>query len=142
MSRKKKASKKGARAGAKGKQKGLLSRLFGRDGGPDSTATPPRKKGGTAGAGKAAPGEAEANGKKPSRLSPLERSIQEIKHMAKVGESDPERLAMLLSRLLTKEREKKRRAQEDFERMVWDLVKRDEAAGGEADGGPAADGRT
>ena len=60
-------------------------------------------------------------------LTPLERSIQEIKNMAKVGESDPERLAMLLSRLLGQEKEKERLAKEDFDRMVWDIVNKNEA---------------
>ena len=60
-------------------------------------------------------------------LTPLERSIQEIKNMAKVGESNPERLAMLLSRLLGQEKEKERLAKEDFDRMVWDIVDKNEA---------------
>ena len=47
--------------------------------------------------------------------------------MAKVGESDPERLAMLLSRLLGQEKEKERLAKEDFDRMVWDIVNKNEA---------------
>ena len=46
--------------------------------------------------------------------------------MAKVGESDPERLAMMLSRLLSQEREKQRLAREQFDHMVWDIVKREE----------------
>jgi hypothetical protein len=48
--------------------------------------------------------------------------------MAKVGESDPERLAMLLSRLLGQEKEKQRLAQDDFDRMVWDIVHKDETS--------------
>ncbi len=43
-----------------------------------------------------------------------------------VGESDPERLAMLLSRLLGQEKEKQRLAQDDFDRMVWDIVHKDD----------------
>lgn len=46
--------------------------------------------------------------------------------MAKVGESDPERLAMLLSRLLGQEKEKQRLGQDDFDRMVWDIVHKDD----------------
>lgn len=78
---------------------------------------------------KAAPGKAAA---KTKAQTPLDRSIQEIKHMAKVGESDPERLAMLLSRLLGQEKEKQRSAQEDFDRMIWDIVHKDES--NDADG--------
>ncbi len=63
---------------------------------------------------------------KAKPLTPLERSIQEIKHMAKVGESDPERLAGLLSQLLGGEQEKRRQAQEDFDKMVWDIVNKDD----------------
>ena len=44
-----------------------------------------------------------------------------------MGESDPERLAMLLSRLLGQEKEKERLAKEDFDRMVWDIVNKNEA---------------
>ncbi len=89
---------------------GLLSRFF---------------KGGEK-AGRANDGGAK---KKPRArpLTPLERSIQEIKNMAKVGESDPERLAMLLSRLLGKEKEKERQARENFDRMIWDIVNKSEA---------------
>ena len=66
-------------------------------------------------------------------LTPLDRSIREIKHMAKVGESDPERLAMILSRLLGKEKEKERQAREDFDRMIWDIVSKSEARDADAD---------
>lgn len=80
------------------------------------------------GDGKKAKGKSGASDKaKAKPLTPLDRSIQEIKHMAKVGESDPERLAMMLSRLLGQEKEKQRQAKEDFDQMVWDIVKKEEA---------------
>ena len=59
-------------------------------------------------------------------LSPLDRSIQEIKQLMKVGEDDPERLALLLSNLLVTEREKMQKKQEAFDQMVWDIVQRKE----------------
>ena len=62
-------------------------------------------------------------------LSPLERSIQEIKHLAKVGEKDPERLAMILSTMLGAEQEKTRKEQEKFDTMIQDIVERDERTG-------------
>jgi hypothetical protein len=92
---------------------GLLARLF-KGGGKEPTA-------------KSKDGSAKPKAKiKP--LTPLERSIQEIKHMTKVGESDPERLAMLLSKLLGTEQEKQRHDQEDFDQMVWDIVNKEEEA--------------
>ena len=63
---------------------------------------------------------------KAKPLSPLERSIQEIKHLAKVGEKDPERLAMILSAMLGAEQEKTRREQEKFDTMIQDIVERGE----------------
>ena len=105
----KKKGKKTRKKSAKS-EGGLLSRWFKGDDKGDSKAGKGTQK-------------REANGKtKAKPLSPLERSIQEIKHMAKVGKSDPERLAMLLSRLLSQEKEKERQAQETFDRMVWDIV--------------------
>ncbi|HJP32549.1 MAG TPA: hypothetical protein QGF95_18550 [Candidatus Latescibacteria bacterium] len=101
---KKKKKKKGAaKSGG-----GLFSRLLKNTGKED--------KAGNGGKAKA----------KAKPLTPLERSIQEIKHMAKVGESDPERLAGLLSQLLGGEQEKRRQAQEDFDKMVWDIVNKDD----------------
>ena len=115
----------------------FLTRLLGSD------------KGKAAGNGARKPRAARANGK-PSRaaankpgaaegdaapkaraLTPLERSIQEIKQMAKVGESDPQRLAMLLSNLLAGEQAKRQQDQQSFDEMISDLVDRRE---GEEDG--------
>ena len=121
--RKKKSKKKGAKKAPAG---GLLARLFRKD-----------AKAGTAAdskSAKAAPGKARP-------LTPLERSIQEIKHMTKVGQSDPERLAMMLSKLLQQEKQKQESAQESFDAMVWDIVHKAEAGDDEdaAEEGPAAD---
>ena len=108
--KKKKAAKKPA--------EGLLARLF--KGGKDAAKS------------KDGPAKPEV---KIKPLTPLERSIQEIKHMAKLGESDPERLAMLLSKLLGTEQEKQRNAQEDFDQMVWDIVNKEDAKKNETDQG-------
>ncbi len=86
--------------------------------------------------------EGKSTGGKPApkvkakALTPLDRSIQEIKHLAKVGQSDPERLAMLLSRLLGQEQDKQRQEKETFDRMVWDIVNKDKnnPDGGTAEG--------
>lgn len=128
----KKKAKKGKKPAAR---RGLLARLFkgsagGKGKGKDGDKAAARK---AAAASKAAP-----NGK-PRPPTPLERSIREIKHMVKVGGSDPERLAMMLSRLLSAEKEKQRKAREDFDRMVWGLVNKSEkksGEGGQAAGGP------
>ena len=69
---------------------------------------------------------------KAKPLTPLERSIQEIKHMAGVGSKDPERLAMILSTVLSVEQEKTRKDQEKFDNMVWDIVKRSDEGGGDS----------
>ena len=118
---------RGKKKGAKAVRGSLLTRLFGGgrkgDGKPAAAA---RKQGGRpAGNGKVAAGRAEAS--KTRLLTPLDRSIQEIKQLAKVGERDPERLALLLSNLLAGEQAKRQRDQERFDRMVSDLVDRHEA---------------
>ncbi|MEE2659458.1 MAG: hypothetical protein VX733_13205 [Candidatus Latescibacterota bacterium] len=118
MADEKKRNKK-AKAGAASKKKvksakktgSLLSRLLHR--GSESGAKKPPSNG--------------APRVKATPLTPLDHSIQEIRSMIKVGERDPERLAMLLSSLLSKEQEKQKSAQEDFDRMVWDIVNKDEA---------------
>ena len=125
MSKPRKKKKKKA-----SKNASLLTRLFksgkksgsGAENGSDGNAK-------TAGEGRAGPGRAQ---------TPLERSIQEIKQLAKVGESDPERLALLLSNLLGAHKEKTQQDQQVFDQMVWDIVKRNEAAEEDGDDEAAA----
>ncbi|MBT6148542.1 MAG: hypothetical protein HN712_18735 [Gemmatimonadetes bacterium] len=69
-------------------------------------------------------GAGKAEKKKP--LTPLERSIAEIRQLQKVGERDPERLATLLANILQKEKAKHDDAQEKFDALVWDIVNREE----------------
>ncbi len=82
-------------------------------------------------------GHKAANGKgdeaKAKPLTALERSINEIKHMSRVGSNDPERLAMILSTILSVEQEKTRKDQEKFDNLVSDIVKRKEEEGGGGD---------
>ena len=59
----------------------------------------------------------------------LDHSIHEIKHMVAVGENDPERLAMLLSKLLGSEQRKKQEEKEAFDQMVSDIVNKDKETG-------------
>ncbi|MFH1571790.1 MAG: hypothetical protein ABIL09_27620 [Gemmatimonadota bacterium] len=118
----------GKKKGAKATGGSLLTRLFGggKKGGARAAAAGARQKGGKpAGNGKAS-ADAGGGATKARPLTPLERSIQEIKQMAKVGERDPERLALLLSNLLAGEQAKRQRDQQKFERMVSDLVDRRE----------------
>lgn len=113
MAKKGKPGKKAKpRKGANGAS--LLTRLFRKD---------DKGKAADGSNGKGARPKARA---KP--LTPLDRSIQEIKHMAKVGESDPERLAMMLSKLISQQVEKERQAKEEFDRMVWDIVHKSESS--------------
>ena len=79
--------------------------------------------------------------RKAKPLTPLERSIKEIKQMTSMGEKDPERLAMILSRLLGSEQEKARLNKEKFDEMVWDIVKRREEEGGGGSDSGASDTR-
>ncbi len=64
--------------------------------------------------------------------------------MLGVGQSDPERLALLLSNILGAEREKQEKDQQKFDEMIWDIVNRKEQGDGDgnADGaaGPSANG--
>lgn len=56
-------------------------------------------------------------------------SIQEIKHMMAVGDKDPERLAMLVSKLLESEQKRKEQDQEKFDQMVSDILDKDRDKG-------------
>ncbi len=108
MTRKKKPAGKTNKKAAK---PSFLKRLLNRD--PDEKKS---RKGGDSGK---APEK-----KKP--LTPLEKSIAEIRQLQKVGERDPERLATLLANILSKEKQKQDQAKEKFDSMVWDIVNRDE----------------
>lgn len=46
-----------------------------------------------------------------------------------VGENDPERLAMLLSKLLGSEQKRKQEEKEAFDKMVLDIVDKDKQTG-------------
>ena len=73
-------------------------------------------------------GKSTASEKKKA-LTPLEKSIAEIRQLQKVGERDPERLATQLANILSKEKQKQDEAKEKFDAMVWDIVHNDEKSG-------------
>ena len=106
--------KKGKGGGKKKAQGSLLTRLLK---GKGKKKSKDQKAASTAGR------KAEASEKPPT---PLDRSIREIKQLLGVGQSDPERLALLLSNILGAEREKQEKEQQKFDEMVWDLVIRRE----------------
>ena len=112
--KKNKAAKK-AKATKKNKavKKSLLSRLFG-----DRKNA---KKGQAAKVPKA----------KAKPLTPLQRSIAEIRQMKKIGDRDPERLAQLLVAMLGKERAKEEEAKRRLDKQVWDIIHRSEQKEGE-----------
>lgn len=118
----------------------LLGRLFG--GGKKKKSKGKGKsssgKKGNNSAQKKAAGSAPKE--KPRPLTRMERSVAEIKQMAKIGEKDPERLARMLAALLAKEREKQQADQENFEQQVWEIVRRSEEGEESPDGGPPSDG--
>lgn len=117
----KKSAKKGAKSSKDGKPS-FLKRLLKRDG-DDKKAD---KSGAT-----------KAEKKKP--LTPLEKSIAEIRQLQGVGERDPERLAGLLANILAKEKAKQDEAREKFDAMVWDIVNREEQGDEDGDGGESGD---
>ena len=59
----------------------------------------------------------------------LDLAIREIKHMMTVGDKDPERLAMLVSKLLVSEQKRKEQDQEKFDQMVSDILEKDRDKG-------------
>ena len=59
-------------------------------------------------------------------LTPIERSIAEIKQMKKIGERDPERLAQLLVSMLGQERAKEEEAKRKLDQQVLDIIHRAE----------------
>lgn len=77
--------------------------------------------------GASGPPPSSAESAKPK--TPLDHSIHEIKHMMAVGENDPERLAMLLSKLLGSEQQKRQQEKEAFDQMVSDIVSKDKETG-------------
>lgn len=108
------SNKKKATGGKKktAKKPSFLKRLLKRDGDDEKT-----RRGGT--------GESTASEKKKA-LTPLEKSIAEIRQLQKVGERNPERLATLLGNILSKEKQNQDEAKGKFDSMVWDIVNRDE----------------
>tara|TARA_Y100001960_G_scaffold107674_1_gene115660 strand:+ start:1156 stop:1593 length:438 start_codon:yes stop_codon:yes gene_type:complete len=98
-------------------EKSLLTRFF-KSGKKKKGGAKEILNGGTPGSGKSA--------EKLKPLSSMDRSIQEIKQLMKVGQDDPERLALLLSNLLGTEREKMQQKQAAFDQMVWDIVAKKE----------------
>ena len=118
----KKSAKKGAKS-SKDAKPSFLKRLLKRDG-DDKKAN---KSGAT-------------NAEKKKPLTPLEKSIAEIRQLQGVGERDPERLAGLLANILAKEKAKQDEAREKFDAMVWDIVHGEEQ--GDEDGGTGAEGES
>lgn len=122
-----KPAKKKGKVGKKKAPNSLLTRLLkGKDKKKDS------------GQSTSAVGGLSAAKDKPP--TPLDRSIREIKQLLGVGQSDPERLALLLSNLLGAEREKLEKDQQNFDQMVWDIVNREEQGSGGDAGTNGADG--
>ena len=56
--------------------------------------------------------------------SPGKRTILEIQRLTGVGKKDPQRLAMMISNILGKEREKSTEQQTSFERKIQDLSRK------------------
>lgn len=88
----------------------LLARLFGGKGKaePEAKKTPARKRP----APKSPP---------PSRL---DRSISEIKTMVRIGESNPARLATILTSIIKAEQAKKAKADEEYRKLIQDILDR------------------
>ena len=67
---------------------------------------------------------------KSKPLTPRQRSIAEIKHMAEIGKKDPERLAKVLSGMLRENSNDLRRGRAKLDSHVSAIVKRDEKNSG------------
>ena len=102
-----------ARKKSKGAKKSLLSRLFG----------------GRKNAKKSQAAKVPKDKAKP--LTPLQRSIADIKQMKKIGDRDPERLAQLLVAMLGQERAKEEEAKRRLDKQVRDIIHRAEQKEGE-----------
>ena len=119
----------------KKKTKSLLTRFL-KNGG--------KKKGKSGTKGRSKDAGSEQGGAASQKAKPLtarERSIAEIKQMKRMGDNSPERLARILSTMLSKERAKSERDQEMFDQMLWGIIRRKEKKedeGGEAPPGAAA----
>lgn len=65
----------------------------------------------------------------PRPLTRLDRSIAEIKQMMHIGQKDPERLAMIIGRMLKAQRDQKQKDQEKLDQLVRDILSRPDSDG-------------
>ncbi|MCC7260947.1 MAG: hypothetical protein IT369_00360 [Candidatus Latescibacteria bacterium] len=86
----------------------LLARLFG----AKNKAKPAARK--------------SAKDPKTPPKTPLDRSIAEIKTMVRIGENNPARLANILGNLIKAEQAKKAKADEDYQRLIQDILDREQ----------------
>ncbi len=63
---------------------------------------------------------------KAPRPTPLDRSISEIKTMVRIGQNNPARLANILGNLIKAEQAKKAKADEDYQRLIQDILDREQ----------------
>lgn len=97
----------------------LLGRLFASSGSRKKSSpgkTQSKATAQTAKKGEEAPREAP--------LTPRQRSLREIEQMRTVGQADPERLALMLSRIFASVKAQREREQESFNEMVSDILER------------------
>ena len=96
----------------------LLTRLFG----AKAKAKPAGKKSAPT-RKKAAPEKAAV---RPPPPTPLDRSISEIKHMVRIGQNNPARLATILGNMIKAEQVKKAQADEKYRLLIQDILDRQE----------------
>ena len=68
-----------------------------------------------------------------------EKQVKELKMLANIGKRDPERLAGIISRMLTEGQMKDEEDRQRFERLVWEKAEKKKPPT-EGEGGPAAGG--
>jgi len=102
----------------------LLGRLFASSGDRKKAARGKAQSKGGAKAAPKAPTKDESEAPPAAPLTPRQKSVREIEQMAQMGKADPERLALMLSRLLGTVRDQRDRDQADFEEMVSDILAR------------------
>ena len=100
----------------------LLARLFGAK---PAKANPTRKKSAKEQLVEKKPAAQKvASAPKPPLPTPLDRSIAEIKTMARIGENNPSRLATILGNILKAEQAKKAQADEKYQKLIQDILAR------------------
>ncbi len=119
------------KSGKRGNRPSLLERLLGRSGRNKGKSRRPAGRDAREPVRQAQPASVPAGrrtavqGRQSIRpLTPRQRSIEEIRQLARIGARDPGRLARLLAAMLAKEQARRQADQERFDQQVREVVQR------------------